>query len=1812
MALNQADIDTIIALWKYSDQQYDPRPEEKEIKSGLRQTPLVACQYWIKGLSPICSNWTGDVCSYTGEKRPSGYNNGNCDYLGRRSFCDKYKASTEENLKEYKCILPNIFLSGIGKASGDATVGITLTAIPKEDIKGYCNGDCDGAGRGTGCAGTPGISPIICTFFRPWQMGFGSLQPRDLKRTIKKDGSVYVSPKALQEAHDAVSVSMKYRVPLAFVIYNLRAQFQKCAYWDNDYGSYFYIDDDSGYIYSDEDLESKCTCPDEIAKQYCTLKNPTGNGAQDWLLQDVWSQANTIICNGAKPECPKYTGKWRYCDDNHMFMGALVTANQALELRFWANDWANQEEYESIFTERPNWQDVATADIQTFTKWHKLSSTAVDSIAEGQIIHMNVCAGKSGGEPGESFDKVFDPTSVLTKTSIQYTAVGVNAGTTAPPEGQVYFPTLIRDFDKSFSDDRLGGNRLTIIYPYSYYNPWSEESRPEDSAIFCYKYGSAIPHDTVSVVGYTVRNRAVYIFNADMIDDKCSPPSELFTYSSVANISTVKTADNEDDNFMGLSPREIFMIKLKAFIYQVTKYDSDNVISEDSDNYGYFKLGPLKLKYNQLNKIVICVAFADDDWDFRIRPVISDWCGGFLVQESFTQAGTGEDVLSNFTPPAKITAATYPLSTSQVNTNLDSIVHVASNEWTDENFNYHYTYSYCYKKYTVEDSVRQWKSIGSGGMVWAEIESGNINYLFEWGITEARMFYLPSEDKPEEIWIDMENVVIETFVSGKRSVPPAVCIFKIKSGSGLLEEYVYFTHDEWRLEIKYWYKEFSTDAVIPGPNENFQISWPDFDNPNVSFEESTLDISVSQDKITIENVNDQTISLMALFNAPDGRVIASMATKLLVQVVMVECRNVEIDYRYSQPTQWYKLLPETNMSRLATPPTSDECQGEYSPRYYRPPCGDHKNGDQCLAVTKLPGPMWYPFITCEDNDFYREHSGAAYCTNYFPGCPRDDIRFCGPIKYTAFVAGGGGSAYADCVLPFHYRYSVTTGEPTFAGKANIVAYVNMLEYLLYCWQLPTFGNKGREMVTKWISQDRWAYLSYKNPSLPGVKNQWIPLVPDLPDFFMTFNAFDQQSVTGLNNFTHVNQLTFFTCGSLNDVASSADVDDDRKRFEDVFGYRGIWRANYPPPIVYQGLLSHTLHYYFKDPEVTWVWRELWKDIEGGEFVFVSYDEPEYKYDWKKLEHRYICEEGLHNIMYTAPVVDDEAKLTMWPSLSLEGGRPRFFKCLYDGGYEGDVEWMDEGSGEVGGSVSISNDPDKPKNIYEVTSPIIGASKWNHDPNTLFDMDAVYSYKDAEDAGRKYEISDGSGGFIDYYYNRGVIFNLRKESLQYMPYEERDYEFFPGDRTGSSWLGKWFNTSPHFIYDISELQLMAENYNEPPIKICVSEVQVKGQWGFCGEGCSVCLPGVYILETHGKYVEGESEYDVVRTLVSKPNIPYEISVYENEAGGTSGIIRDFVLTFKLQPTPERIYGDLGFKLQISFACANQQWIYLDSITFKVANYVDDSTLISTYERKYISSKSENLGDHNIDGPRVGANFVLQTALDYDYAGTYYAIDAETKYVPEGPITAMDKMRAIYAGKQHRFDEVLDINISNIETIEQTVQPELYNTALGYDGDGDTVIYHFIMPPVYEKFFKNIGFLANISALPFVVETVKPSWEDNHWHGKYKSGKGIWIPEGHRFIWSADIRTMFCYENDYMPEYDVSGYGRFKIMDVNYLHVDTATIEIPVDPGTALRTNRMAYQIEVCKKLFGDQFGFNRVGPTLGTASTFTDTSNVDVY
>ena len=112
--------------------------------------------------------------------------------------------------------------------------------------------------------------------------------------------------------------------------------------------------------------------------------------------------------------------------------------------------------------------------------------------------------------------------------------------------------------------------------------------------------------------------------------------------------------------------------------------------------------------------------------------------------------------------------------------------------------------------------------------------------------------------------------------------------------------------------------------------------------------------------------------------------------------------------------------------------------------------------------------------------------------------------------------------------------------------------------------------------------------------------------------------------------------------------------------------------------------------------------------------------------------------------------------------------------------------------------------------------------------------------------------------------------------------------------------------------------------------------------------------------------------------------------------------------------------------------------------------------------------------------------------------------------------------------HTEDEPININMSNLQTVEREAQKELYNEAYATDSF-DTLNFTGIMPPAIKGWFEKIGLLEPETLRPDRLELVarKIPWEKNEIAVKLSQGWEPWHPGGHYFGWTSTGTSTRCY-------------------------------------------------------------------------------------
>lgn len=148
------------------------------------------------------------------------------------------------------------------------------------------------------------------------------------------------------------------QTPMNLKLYNIRAQVKPCCFWEGKPHEFTQLTTGVSPIHTSpfdppdpEDLTDDEKLRNE--ESLCSLAD-----ARPWQTPFTDDNPTAYGCNGAKSECPFYTGpKFTELVDDKMDTGDRITAKQVLELRFHSADWKSfpnpREAYEQRF-ENPN------------------------------------------------------------------------------------------------------------------------------------------------------------------------------------------------------------------------------------------------------------------------------------------------------------------------------------------------------------------------------------------------------------------------------------------------------------------------------------------------------------------------------------------------------------------------------------------------------------------------------------------------------------------------------------------------------------------------------------------------------------------------------------------------------------------------------------------------------------------------------------------------------------------------------------------------------------------------------------------------------------------------------------------------------------------------------------------------------------------------------------------------------------------------------------------------------------------------------------------------------------------------------------------------------------------------------------------------------------------------------------------------------------------------------------------------------------------------------------------------------------------
>lgn len=1716
----------------------------QSITKGNQQTGT--CQYWISGLAPVCTLWNASQlkCQFTGDgDKPSGYGMGMCDMLGRRSWCSHYEKSKDYDPNEFACVLPCVERSGKGRQIISENTMSFQPIFPAE-IQGYNEkegvGTCDGMGMGRGDKGpfetleAAWAEQVVCRFYRPQIMGFGAYQPRPYHGSATPgrpftEGVNYI-PTSLAELHDQSPADplsyMDPRLPFSFSVYNSRAMFQICAHWKSNRPAFFSVGSwgDNPHDFTidlDEDPSGLCGCEDSLCDPYRTeiiwdpLLPP--------MLQYVWAQYGGVICNGAKPECPCYSGDWLFCTDTNMKDGMRISAEQLMELRFWASNWSSQEEYEEFYAKKPGptqkgYADETTSSIYTFRKWLMIEDNDPNkSKMEG--VKVDLC------QPAPLHMREFIPDEFLIRTQLTYPPLGSYTGTNIQGEGVLY-PTLVRELDPppDYVPD------LLIIYPYLVKDPWARVScdANEDLTVCIHDINRMNSTPYISVVGYGPKESEVYVFNDEIAENISGLKSFVDQYVRATKIPGSAWSD--------------FITACNAAI-SATDEQGDGMYEGVTTLTGYFHIDNVELKLNELNNLYVICKYSDylsddsaDGFTFRRIPVQTRFWGATITQSDALHTPSGDVLANNF--PVEYDA---PLVINgQVNTLQGEVLSVVPAYflyvYTTTGMDYAY-YSYCINRDHKENQqIDTWAQVGPTGYIWVEIENIDINYLTGFGVEKATMTYSAPADedgnrrvvgmcgKDPDTSIELEVIYPSSTGANydleRHTIPPNAVILKAPDP-------LPFFNSNWTLTMDYYCNVFSNS---PGDD----IAWPTgFDGGYFAlnqFAPSPFSVTHSPgtNTFTIDSIGTATkrgtAKVVAFITDEDGRIQVAAATKLLMQGHKLRCRNVDIFYSYAADGTGYDLEPSTGFFTWSGTPSVNESTSAGLRHSKVAACGDHECGGECP-----PGFSWFPFNVCAHPDFYNVLNGAAQCTmkisegdEAVAEIGSGAVRYGTAPEYRAWVTPGGNWASA-CGTSFYYHYSHAPFENTqFTGKANIRGKIDKLYYLFREWALPPFGNTARGAVERYLVRDFSSHIDKSGPTW-RTRFRHMPMIVDIEDLQnQSLNCFETADRYSLakDPFSCFPMMSHYVASFLDEA-----VGEDRYRWDEIV--QVIYHGNcyYPWPLLeYDGVQR----YGFLDNNHVWLWPEYWKSLERnlysshGEFKFLTVYPQEYYFDFVKEEHRFVVDEGQHTLVFEPPTGGEEeddgegdTKGKAYPSISLDGLFPRYFQIIYEDYDASVVDWMDESdTGEEGSSGGDGEDDSE--QIYEKTCvsktqgiTFMGAPdeedtepKWIHDYNTIFGAGAEVEPNEDRKAFISRSLFDGR---LYAYYNRGLIAHIPKNRLYYLPMVE-----------SNAGQGDDIYINENTTAEIRTFSVGA--FGLAPVKVVVV-----GDWGI--------QPGETDEDDKVFSKAGITVWESTEApVVDDDEVPdYSKEDYVDSITPAYGSQRDSLSRYTAEldcpRRPERFSRTIDH-FTVSITPYASEELKIISVYAVLGQYTRAEEQIMVWERMYYpgvaSFDSEEL---NADGPKT------KTFRDYHRdrvgGGQYFPFNEDlTVRDPEleGAGGVISKLNMVNMTEVFTEDVKLSPSMSNLHEIEMDEQGELYTEAYDLD-DFDQISYTGTTPPAIGEFLKSIGTGID-SAGGLTLSHYKVSWEKSGTNAALGQ-TNFWQPGGHFFKWSSSTFKTRCY-------------------------------------------------------------------------------------
>lgn len=1337
--------------------------------------PAPVCQYWAVDEPVQCKWWDEDttICTFQEiDQKTKKVNHAlfypYCNLIGTQIKCDHYErnnsvidvsgggdSSTSNSVP--RCILPdpgrhtcrlstgNKWVYRVSPEVYDESGNLTSPAVWSfSDINGYDNGRCNNKGTETTCSG-----------YSPFHMSFGKIRPQTYEEYLSD--TIDTNP----DEETKTCVYGGYRLPLEYAILNRRADISPCLWWEGSPAKYTL-----GTI---NDFTSSCSYPTKSEVE------PHRSGINpDYPFQ--------FKCNGASSDCPRYTGVcWQYCIDPKMDPGDKVLAEQIHELRYYLRreKW-NSIIYNNIFPEDGNiytWEGTLSQVRDQFGNiTYQIPVTRVYisdfinfSIGYDPMVVTDGIAASDKFPTYPSLIRELDdlPLEPIIRTNLNPSSLGWFFETTSLVEDPglwIYGHAPYRDstsFVLNMDDPELGN-----IFP---------KELSQCSSMYDFKLLVGNRFDELyAKLDATLRSLAVVAPEKMRVSTNGSGKSTF-----IVDIPTFFGSNNIylfDLSYMGWTFDKIHINKY--FVGGAVIQTSFSVLG-DSKTLMYCPDFASDFGHSKQPNIEGEEPFDMGGVSFRYIPADSY---GFRSELSYIYNDYVFKELTKQAPENIVVAVDKATG--------DSLV-IEDDADETKWINYTHTGYLLYEKDLGPITIGATEAdIGKA----VALEDGHI--LITINLEEISNAIAPWY--PENIYsvndkgVRSDFIVVEHGASG-RLLPNQILVYPedIQNYNGFCSYGDFFV-----INNLYNFKKRSFGQGAP---EGYTVL-VEFEDQNV-LDSGVLSTDGSD---YVLKKFQSTLNISVVFKGRTGRELGETKTKMITWVRQPMCPDVEIKYEWKARYNLYQNIPDCRCHGEYTPNLIGQKNYSRMPR-----CGDHDLMDfvgrwsQWNGNPKI-GPMWWPYNSCEQYQAYEEiTSGPASAIeimaeflekeegSYVHG--QHDLRMLGPNANYGYEDGWCPMpSWCSCGMPTFNAKKVSDND--FIGYANYRSGVSAFQLKL--WQLleeklPKFGNASRPMFRSYRSTDKVQFY-YEDIERGLVRTwQWLPI-------FMYYTNVDITSkntgmfidYTSAYSKSTVNPMGFFIANStIEDININETIDYiNRYRFEDIFRTqaKGVGASIVYPKCTssYGRTATPWLEYmpYPADSSKTihWAWRDIWHPIKRrfgiptpdlidsfvnnddliGPFVYtgksgnqyalgylmcfnLSY--PDYKYDHALMEHRLVCNEGIHYLNFEAPKKDEHTGeyLTLG-SIQLDNGPKKYFDITIG-------NWL--------------SPIDQGPYIYDVCSQI----PWYNDVNLYSEESNIEPDEDRtfkEDMG--YDYTTKLITYRDRYYNRGLHVTLISSLMKFLP------------------------------------------------------------------------------------------------------------------------------------------------------------------------------------------------------------------------------------------------------------------------------------------------------------------------------------------------------------------------------------------------------------------------------------------------------------